>query len=253
MPLTMNRRNENSAASFGAKASSYEAHAFVQTHAAEWLSQWVPTGQNGTRCLEFGAGTGLLTRHLVDQFEHLECSDIEPEMVRLCKENHPTATHSVRDAWTAHDSDAGQWDLVTASSVLQWAKEPGRVMGNWRKLLKAEGRIIAGFFIQPSLPEMFAVTGGENPLIWRDADSWKTVFEFAGLDIVRMESDERRYHYPSALDFWKSIHSTGTAVSRKISPSQMMRFFRDYELQFRDAKGVYATWTFCRVELKASS
>ena len=253
MPLTMTRRNTNAAASFGEKASSYEAHAFVQTHAAEWMAQWMPTETAGTRCLEFGAGTGLLTRHLVDRFEHLECSDIEPSMVDICKVNYPTATHCVRDAWAEHAADAGQWGLIAASSVLQWAKEPERVMANWRKLLKPDGRILAGFFIEPSLPEMFAVTGGEGPLIWRDAEAWQAVFESADLEVVRMESDTRRYHYPSALDFWKSIHSTGTAVSRKISPSQMMRFFRDYELQFRDAKGVYATWTFCRVELKASS
>jgi malonyl-CoA O-methyltransferase len=253
MPLTMTRRNANAAASFGEKASSYEQHAFVQTHAAEWLSQWMPTEQKDGRCLEFGAGTGLLTRHLVGQFEHLECSDIEPEMVEICKSKHPTATHRARDAWAAHTADAGQWDLVAASSVLQWAKEPESVMTNWCQLLKPDGRIIAGFFIEPSLPEMFAVTGGESPLIWRDTNAWQAVFESAGLDVVRLESDTRRYHYPSAMDFWKSIHSTGTAVSRKISPSQMMRFFRDYELQFSDAQGVYATWTFCRVELKASS
>ena len=253
MPLTMTRRNANAAASFGEKASSYEAHAFVQSHAAEWLAQWMPTETGDTRCLEFGAGTGLLTRHLVDQFEHLECSDIEPAMVEICGQKYPTATHCVRDAWAAHTADVGQWDLIAASSVLQWAKEPECVMANWRQLLKPDGRIIAGFFIQPSLPEMFEVTGGKGPLVWRDAQSWEGVFKAAGLEVVRMESDTRRYHYPSALDFWKSIHSTGTAVSRKISPSQMMRFFRDYELQFTDAKGVYATWTFCRVELKASS
>lgn len=251
MPLTMTRRHTNAAASFGEKAKSYEAHAFVQTHAAEWLSQWMPINSS-CRCLEFGAGTGLLTRHLVDQFGHLECSDIEPTMVKLCQEKFPAATHTVRDAWAVH-ADTAQWDLIAASSVLQWAKEPESVMANWRKLLRPDGRIIVGFFIDPTLPEMFAVTGGDGPLVWRDAQAWKTVFEASGLEVVRIESDTRRYHYSSALEFWKSLHSTGTTVSRKISPSQMMRFFRDYELKFSDTKGVYATWTFCRVELKVSS
>ena len=240
MPLTMTRRTSNTAASFGEKASSYEEHAFVQTHAAEWLAQWMPSEKRNSRCLEFGAGTGLLPRHLVGLFEHLECSDIEPSMVEICKSKHPAANHTVRDAWAEHTADAGQWDLITASSVLQWAKEPERIMANWRKLLNVDGRILAGFFIQPSLPEMFAVTGGASPLIWRDCEAWQAVFKVAGLKLLRMESDTRRYHYPSALDFWKSIHSTGTAVSRKISPSQMMRFFRDYELQFTHATEVYA-------------
>lgn len=249
MPLTMISRHTNAAASFREKAKSYEAHALVQAHAAEWLSQWIPTETDGSRCLEFGAGTGLLTRHLMEQFRHLECSDIEPAMVELCREKFPAATHSVRDAWAAH-ADTAQWNLITASSVLQWAKEPESVMANWRKLLKPDGRIIVGFFIQPSLPEMSAVIGDESPLVWRDAEEWQAVFDASGLEVVRMESDTRRYHYSSALEFWKSLHSTGTTVSRKISPGQLMRFFKDYELRFSDHKGVYATWTFCRVKLK---
>jgi malonyl-CoA O-methyltransferase len=252
LPLIMAHENCSTAA-FGKKAGSYEKHAFVQAHAAKWLAQWMPSQQHDLHCLEFGAGTGLLTRHLIGLYEHLESSDIEPAMVKVCQENYPSASHSVRDAWVEQTADIGQWDLIVASSVLQWAREPVHVMANWRNLLTRNGRIIAGFYIQPTLPEMLAVTGGATPLIWKDADGWLEVFKDAHLELVRMQSDTRRYHYPSALEFWKSIHGTGAAVSRKISPSQMMRFFRDYELQFRDAKGVYATWTFCRVELKASS
>lgn len=234
---------------FGNKADSYDAHALVQKHAAEWLAQWIPSASE-IDCLELGAGTGLLTCHLADKFKHLECTDCEPTMVALCKNKFPTATHRVRDAW-AVQPDRGQWDLVTASSLLQWAHEPNRVMQHWQKLLKPHGRIIVGFFIEPSLPEMLEVTGGASPLIWRDSSTWQSIFTSAGLEIVRMESDTRRYHYTSALSFWKSIHGTGATISRRMMPSQMMRFFREYELQFRDAQGIYATWTFCRVELQA--
>lgn len=238
---------KDSGASFGKKASSYEAHAFVQSDAAKWLAEWV-TLLECKRCLEFGAGTGLLTRYLEGKFEHLECSDIEPPMVEFCRTKFPSAIHSIRDAWSKQP-DTGKWDLVTASSLLQWSQDPGAVMQNWRELLNPNGRIIVGLFIKPSLPEMSEVTGGETPLIWRDVPTWKAIFESAGLAVERMEQKTMRYHYKSALDFWKSIHGTGSAVSRRISPSQMMRFFRDYESQFCDEKGIYATWTFCRVEL----
>ena len=241
----------NLKASFGKKAKNYETHAFVQSDAAEWLAQWI-CSKEAKNCLELGAGTGILTRFLVDRFKNLECSDIEPKMVEFCQKKFPTAKHSVRDAWVAQP-DTGEWDLVTASSVLQWAKEPKSVMQNWSQLLKQDGRIIVGLFIQPSLPEMSKVTGGESPLIWRDEAAWQSIFESVGLQIVRMESKTQRYNYRSALDFWKSIHGTGSAVSRRISPSQMMRFFREYESKFSDAKGIYATWTFCRAELKKTT
>lgn len=252
MPLPMLPNKSNSSAAFGKKVSSYEAHAFVQAHAADWLAQWLPQERKPARCLEFGSGTGLLTRHLHRQFDHLEASDIEPGMVELCRKKFPHVTHSVRDAWTEQE-EIEHWDIVATSSVLQWASKPQIVMNNWRKLLKTNGRILAGFFIHPSLPELLTVTGVGSPLKWRNATDWEKIFHTAGFEIVRMEEDTRRYHYDTALDFWKSLHGTGTAVSRKIPPSQMMRFFREYELQFRDAKGVYATWTFCRAELKALS
>lgn len=243
----MNHNPKSSRASFGKKASSYEAHAFVQSDAASWLAEWI-LSFDCKRCLELGAGTGLLTRYLDGKFEHLECSDIEPSMVALCREKFPSAIHSIRDAWSKQQ-DTGKWDLVTASSLLQWAKNPETVIRNWSELLSPNGRIISGLFIKPSLPEMQQVTGGQTPIIWRDISDWKAIFDSVGIKTQRIEKKTTRYYYKSALDFWKSIHGTGTAVSRKILPSQMMRFFRNYESQFRDEKGVYATWTFCRVEL----
>ena len=112
-------------ASFGEKAKIYETHAFVQSDAAKWLAQWI-LSTNAKKCLELGAGTGLLTHFLIDRFEHLECSDIEPKMVEFCQKKFPTAKHSIRDAWVPQP-DIEKWDLVTASSVLQWAKEPEEV------------------------------------------------------------------------------------------------------------------------------
>ena len=244
----MNENPEFSRASFGNKASSYEAHAFVQSDAAAWLAEWILPLSDCKSCLELGAGTGLLTRYLEGRFEYLECSDIEPSMIEKCQYKFPTATHSIRNAWKKQ-TDTGKWDLITASSLLQWASDPEAVMRNWRYLLKPNGRILTSLFIKPSLPEMSDVTGGKSPLVWRDSNTWKTIFESAGLRIERIEDKTMRYHYKSALHLWKSIHGTGTAVSRKIPPSQMMRFFRDYESKFSDKEGIYATWTFCRVEL----
>lgn len=242
-------KQQRALAAFGKKAGTYEAHAIVQDHAADWLAQWLPEQAQCQNCLELGAGTGLFTRHLADRYPHVEASDIEPAMVAMCQQKYPQAAHNLRDAWTTQ-YDAGLWDLVTSSSLLQWATNPIEVMQHWRKLIKQDGRIIVGFFVEPSLPEMQQVTGGNSPLVWRDVETWEQIFRSAGLRAVRIETEAKRYHYPRALDFWKSIHSTGTTVARRISPSQMMRFFRDYELQFRDAEGVFATWTFCRAELK---
>lgn len=236
-------------AAFGRKAASYEAYAKVQKDAAQWLLEWLPEEAHESSCLEFGAGTGLLTQHLPSRFGRVEASDIEAEMLHVCQERVHGIEHRIRDAWSEQE-DPATWDYVVSSSLLQWALEPVKSLRNWRALLKEDGRIVIGFFVEPSLTEMLQVLNAGGPVRWRKPEEWQRIFEQAGFQIVRMEAQSHRYNYDNALHLWKSLHGTGATVSQRMKPSEMLRFFRDYESQFKsETKGVYATWTFCRVEL----
>ena len=235
-------------AAFGRKSESYEAHAFVQKDAAQWLAEWLPNDAKALRCLEFGAGTGLLTEHLSKCFGHVEATDIESKMLAKCLERVPGVPHHVRDAWSPQTDDS-QWDYVASSSLMQWATKPAETLAHWSQILKADSRMLLGFFIDPSLPEMTQIIRGEGPVTWRSEAEWAMIFEKSGLNITRMESVTHRYYYDSPLHFWKSLHGTGATVSQRLKPSQMLSFFRDYEAKYKTKKGVYATWTFCRAEL----
>ena len=236
---------------FSLKATSYDRHAHVQADAAQWLAEWLPEQATDGRCLELGAGTGLFSQHLVERFAHVECSDLSPQMLQVCKERVPDAVCRVRDAWTPPKSREN-WDYLASSSLLQWAPCPHTTMQQWSKLIREQGRLFLGFFASPSLPEMMKVLGEDDgPVVWRSPEQWGGVFMQAGYTPLRMEAETRYYSYESALHFWKSLHGTGATVSRQIKPSVMLRFFRDYESMFRDDDGVFATWTFCRVELEA--
>lgn len=244
--------HQQSGPTFGRKADSYDKHAHVQSDAAAWLTEWLPETSNMARCLEMGAGTGLLTQHLAGRFAHLESSDISSEMLEICQQRVPGAICRIRDAWQAPTSRE-RWDVLASSSLLQWAPCPLSVMQQWAQLVRPNGRLILGFFAAPSLPEMMEVIEGDGPVAWRSPKQWQEVFRKAGYTQVRMEAESRSYSYPSALDFWKSLHGTGATVSRRIKPSAMLRFLRNYEASFKNDAGVYATWTFCRVELLAPS
>ncbi|WP_269522914.1 methyltransferase domain-containing protein [Coraliomargarita parva] len=233
---------------FDRKAESYETHAFVQKDAASWLAEWLPATTCHARCLELGAGTGLFSRHLKDRFTKVEISDLAGEMIDLCKQRMPDFDYSQRDAWNAQ-ADSGTWDFVVSSSLLQWSRNPVDCLQHWKALLKPGGRILSGFFVDPTLPEMTAILDGKNPIDWRSPGQWERYAKKAGLDVQRLESQTHRYHYESALHFWKSLHGTGATVSQRMTPSQMMRLLRDYEAKYRNESGVYATWTFCRMEL----
>lgn len=241
---------DKTAPAFSRKADTYDTHANVQSDAAHWVAEWLPQDAEDSRCLELGAGTGLFTRHLVKRFGHVECSDLSPQMLRICQERVPAATCRVRDAWETPKSQES-WDFLASSSLLQWAPCPDRAMRHWSQLIKPGGRLILGFFANPSLPEMMEVIGGEGPVTWRSPEEWGQTFTSAGLEPVRMEAETRNYSYENAMHFWKSLHGTGATVSRRIAPSAMLRFFREYEALFKNGDGVYATWTFCRVELQA--
>ncbi|MGC6455643.1 MAG: class I SAM-dependent methyltransferase [Coraliomargaritaceae bacterium] len=233
---------------FAHKAESYNAHATVQLEAANWLAEWLPNVSGSARVLELGAGTGLYTRQLFQQFTDLTSTDLSPEMLRVSQERIPGPEYTVQDAWNPLLSP-GTWDLVTASSLLQWATDPIRTLEHWTHALKEDGRILTAFFIDPTLTELETVIGEPGPVQWRDASTWQKIFDRVGLQTLRMETKTQRYNFSSAIDLWKALHGTGATVSRQLKPSALIRFFRDYEEQFSDASGIYSTWTTCRVEL----
>ncbi len=233
---------------FADKAESYDIHAQVQLEAANWLAEWLPETTENTTALELGAGTGLFTRQLFNRCTHLTCTDLSPEMLQVCEKRIPGPNYIVQDAWNTLPHN-GTWDLVTASSLLQWSSNPSETLKNWSQALKPGGRILTAFFIDPTLIELENVIGEPGPVQWRDVNSWQKIFDSVGLHSLRIEAKTHRYTFASAIDLWKALHGTGATVSRQLKPSALIRFFRDYEARFPDPAGIYSTWTTCRVEL----
>jgi len=245
---TSNMQRESPA--FARKANSYDTHASVQMDAAAWLAEWLPQAAAQKSCLELGAGTGLFSQYLADRFPKLECTDISAEMLLHCRERLPSTNTRVLDAWETPDWNEVRTDFLASCSLLQWAPCPVTVLRNWSDRLESNGRMLLGFFIEPSLPELDQVLNGASPVQWRSAETWQEAMAEAGLQIVRMESTTHRYFYKSALEFWKTLHGTGCNVSRGYSTGTLRRLLREYETTFKTEAGVQATWTFCRAELR---
>ena len=242
------RRSKESPA-FARKAGSYDAYANVQADSARCLAEWLPTNSPKACCLELGAGTGLFSQYLKDRFQSLECSDIASEMLLHLGERLPGVRCRVLDAWAAPHPDAARFDFLTSCSLLQWAPSPVAVLRNWAGRMEAGGRMLVGWFVAPSLPELDHVLNGQSPVNWRSPEQWQEAIAAAGLKLERIDSTTHRYNYPSALKFWKSLHGTGCNVSRGTSTGTLRRLLREYESAFKTDSGVCATWTFCRAEL----
>jgi malonyl-CoA O-methyltransferase len=232
------------AASFGRAAPNYHEHARVQAALADWLADWLPAKRDG-RALEIGAGPGIFTRKLLPWAGALTATDISPAMCAAGRAALPQVDWRVM---SAEAPEPGRWDWIFCSSMLQWVTEPEKVFAAWRERLAPGGRLLAGLFVEGSLPEWRAVAGEDSPLAWRTAEEWCACLGRAGLQVMRSEVRSRTFEYPSARAFLRSVHGVGGAPQRRLPLGRLRRRLHDYEARFHAPGGVPATWRFCRIE-----
>jgi malonyl-CoA O-methyltransferase len=228
--------------SFGRAAASYEAFAPVQTAMADWLAEWMPADRRGS-ALEVGAGTGLFTVRAQPWTGPYVASDASAGMVALGRAQVPGVE------WrelSAAGVGPGGWDWILSASMLQWAEDPLALLRAWREALVPGGRVLAGFYVADTLPELrelFAT--GREPLAWRGASAWRESFAAAGFEVLRDEAEARVFSYASARALLRSLHATGAAPHRLVAPSTLLAWLRARgDVPFR------ATWTFYRVEME---
>ncbi|HXB01514.1 MAG TPA: methyltransferase domain-containing protein [Opitutaceae bacterium] len=232
------------AASFGRAAPNYHEHARVQVALADWLAEWLPAKHDG-RALEIGAGPGIFTRKLLPWAGALTATDISPAMGAAGRAALPQVDWRVM---SAEAPEPGLWDWIFCSSMLQWVTDPEKVFAGWRERLAPGGRLLAGLFVEGSLPEWRAVAGEDSPLAWRPAEEWCACLDRAGLRVVRSEVQSRVFKFPSARAFLRSVHGVGGAPQRRLPLGRLRRLLHDYETRFQAPGGVPATWIFFRVE-----
>ncbi len=235
-------------ASFDRAARSYPAHARVQIALADWLAEWLPVRREGA-ALEIGAGTGLFTRRLLPWRGPLLATDLAPAM---CEAGQTALPQANWRTLAAEAPEGGPWNWIFSSSMLQWAAEPEQIFAAWRDQLAPDGRILAGLFVEETLPELRELIGKPDPLLWRTVEEWRECLNRGGLRVVRDATERRVFRYPSTLSLLRDLHGTGTAPTRRVSPGWLRRLLREYELRHGSADGVCATWTFYRFEADQS-
>ena len=226
--------------SFWRRAGTYERFAPVHTAMAGWLAEWLP----GDRCgaaLEIGAGTGLFTSRAQPWEGRYVASDASADMVAAGRARVPELE------WrelAAERVGRGSWDWILSCSMLQWATDPVALLRAWRGSLAPGGRVLAGFYVADTLPELGELfIGGCGPLEWRDVAAWRAAFASAEFRILRDAAETRPFFYPSARELLRSLHATGAAPHRLATPGKLLGWLRARgETPFR------ATWTFYRIE-----
>lgn len=162
----LSRRSAEIAASFGARASSYELHAGLQRAVADKLGCFLPA-RDRPRVLELGCGTGLFSRHLVKRYPHghFVLTDVAPAMIAECRRN-------VAGLGPAHISfevmDAGEagghagLDLIVSSMTLHWLPDPVASLERLSGLLAPNGVLLYATLGPKSFAEWRATLAGEG-------------------------------------------------------------------------------------------
>ncbi len=160
--MTDNRKT-NIAARFDA-AHEYEQAAAIQKQCAQMLAERIRqrhATQSPCRILEFGCGTGLLSRDLVSAFPDAEfhLTDIAPAMLERTRQHLaslPTTVHLyVMDGENPQPQgrpDEG-FDLITSSLCLQWFEDRARAFHRLTSLLRPGGWLMVSTLLKGSLHE----------------------------------------------------------------------------------------------------
>lgn len=237
-------------AEFNRCAGTYEENAGVQKRAASRLGEWIEfAGMRSGTALELGAGTGFFTRKILQKGWRVSATDIAPGMVARGRRNCPEAEWTIGDGWRLPPRCA---DLLASSSLLQWMPEPEKTLRVFREALRDGGRMLHGFFVAPSLRELYSLCdAGTLPVVWRTSGEWRELFEAAGLRILRAETETLRENYADVRAFLRTLKNSGaTSRERQMPAGALRKLMREYAENFPDgnAGGVFATWSIFRVE-----
>jgi malonyl-CoA O-methyltransferase len=226
----LSRRSAAIAASFGARAQSYELHAGLQRAVADRLARFLP--ELDRPCvLELGCGTGLFSRHLVKRYPqgHFVLTDVAPQMIAECRRN-------LAPLGPAHISfevmDAGEagghagLDLIVSSMTLHWLPNPAASLN---RLLQ---------FLAPGGVLLYATLGPESFAEWRATLAGEGLP--SGLVDMRplpgLVEEERLAPDADALSFLRRMRAVGGLTPREgyapLSPGALRRAVRAADAKY---------------------
>lgn len=240
--MSLPERKQRIAASFGAAADGYERAAVLQRHAARRLAERVfdlPLPSR-FRVLEVGAGTGLLTRLLLDRLGGREwvVTDLSEEMLKVCRQSLGPASNLTFRRMDGEKPDVdGPFDLIVSNLAFQWFDDLEGALARLATLLAPGGHLAfttmardsarewrrahaclglhCGTPVYPALRELQAAwpAGGEG----------------------RFEDEHFVRHYHGARAFVRSLKRTGAMVAsddhRPLSPASFRRLLRELDLR----------------------
>jgi malonyl-CoA O-methyltransferase len=209
--------------SFNSQASLYDEYAVAQHISARNLASVLATYQEevcGKTIVEYGAGTGMVTEHLVRLFpdSKIIATDISPNMLASSYDkysSYPNITYELHDANISYQGSAIA-NVVVCAFTVQWLDDPVAAVSKWLLAMAKPALIFLTWPGEGSFPEWkraadhagLAFTGNSLP----GTQFTDAVASNCSAEIVYHSVDALPINYPSAIDFFRSIRNIGAGT-----------------------------------------
>jgi len=225
---------------FSESAHRYNDTAVIQKETAERLARalqpWqysIPEGP----VLELGAGTGLLSDHLINMYPNRELiiTDGSDKMLQINREKNLNQSNL---QFKILDVEQAEWEeekyaLITANFLLHWLKHPAEEVAKMLPSLKPGGLLLMSFPGDDSFPQWrkncldLGLPFTANPL----PDLEEVVIKLSmGPVKVDYYEDQTNLEYPSVYEFYRELKQSGsgTSVSGKMLSPKQLRLLDNY-------------------------
>ncbi|UWQ31610.1 malonyl-ACP O-methyltransferase BioC [Leisingera sp. M527] len=227
--------------SFRRGLNSYHGTASVQADIAAQLAGLLQAQGAPRRfgaVLEFGCGTGHLTRHLLQRFTagSLLLNDLVPEAAQVLQ-----ALGSAAPAQSRFEAGPvetlplpQQLDLIASASTVQWIPDLPALTARLAARLKPGGWLALSGFGRGQFRELAALGSSAAAPSYLDAGEWPSVLP-QDLEILAIEQCTAVLKFDTALELLKHLRRTG--VNGHAQQSWSRRRLQDFEGAYRQRFG----------------
>ena len=240
----MNKAQQGIARSFARAASSYDRHAVVQNQIAQHLVAYLPQGAKYDHILEFGCGTGLLTKALKGRIEvqYWLLNDLTPSIIEKTEQylEHQTYTKLIGDISEVLSQITTPLDLIASASALQWVQDPFLLLSEAQKHLTPQGTLLISTFGERNLHELRTLTG--RGLSYFSVSAYREFFSQNFKD-VEVQEEEVVLRFSSLFDLLHHLRATGVThlpndnISYLCGRTQLAQLEREYTMKYPHPQG----------------
>lgn len=175
--------------------------------------------RSGTRFLDAGCGGGGASVLAAERGAQVSGVDAASGLIQFARSRVPGGDFRVGDIESLPYED-NTFDVVFAANSVQYAGDRLRTLREFKRVCRAEGHIVAGLFgppdkvafrivfaaVRDALPEP---PSGGGPFELSMPGKLESLFENAGLKVLKSDEVNCPFHYPDFEIFWRAQNSAG--------------------------------------------